>query len=67
MRLSECCSPLPDAQAHRRGVRSYPEELEEGEAVIKGSMERTTPAVAASERRKSLKLVRERERERERG
>lgn len=39
-----------------RTRRSYPEE--EGQVMTKGSVGRTTPAVAASERRKSLKLVR---------
>ncbi|KAG7478239.1 hypothetical protein MATL_G00077890 [Megalops atlanticus] len=38
----------------RRKGRSYPEE--EGQMVTKSSVGRTTPAVAASERRKSLKL-----------
>ncbi|XP_028854534.1 integrin alpha-7 isoform X2 [Denticeps clupeoides] len=38
----------------RRRTRSHPEE--EGEAMAEGSVERSTPAVAASERRKSLKL-----------
>ncbi|XP_031423123.1 integrin alpha-7 isoform X2 [Clupea harengus] len=57
LKIGSANLPRPaNLKAHRRGVRSYPEELEEGEAVIKGSMERTTPAVAASERRKSLKL-----------
>ncbi|XP_036957798.1 integrin alpha-7 isoform X1 [Acanthopagrus latus] len=37
-----------------RTRRSYPEE--EGQVMTKGSVGRTTPAVAASERRKSLKL-----------
>ncbi|XP_017264296.1 integrin alpha-7 isoform X1 [Kryptolebias marmoratus] len=37
-----------------RGRRSYPEE--EDQVMRKGSVGRTTPAVAASERRKSLKL-----------
>ncbi|XP_062401785.1 integrin alpha-7 isoform X2 [Sardina pilchardus] len=41
-------------QTLSRKVRSYSEE--EGEAMTKGSVERTTPAVAASEKRKSLKL-----------
>ncbi|KAL2091463.1 hypothetical protein ACEWY4_013726 [Coilia grayii] len=41
-------------KAFRRKARSYPEE--EGEAIIRGSAERPTPAVAASERRKYLKL-----------
>ena len=36
--------------------RSHPEE--EGQVTTKGNVGRTTPAVAASERRKSLKLVR---------
>uniref|UniRef100_A0A3Q1B9G7 Integrin alpha-2 domain-containing protein n=1 Tax=Amphiprion ocellaris TaxID=80972 RepID=A0A3Q1B9G7_AMPOC len=38
----------------RRTRRSHPEE--EGQVMTKGSVGRTTPAVAASERRKSLKL-----------
>ncbi|XP_051804526.1 integrin alpha-7 isoform X1 [Acanthochromis polyacanthus] len=38
----------------RRTRRSHPEE--EGQVTTKGSVGRTTPAVAASERRKSLKL-----------
>ncbi|XP_035517386.1 integrin alpha-7 [Morone saxatilis] len=37
-----------------RTRRSHPEE--EGQVMTKGSVRRTTPAVAASERRKSLKL-----------
>ncbi|CAN9511815.1 unnamed protein product [Ophioblennius macclurei] len=37
-----------------RARRSHPEE--EGQVMTKGSVRRTTPAVAASERRKSLKL-----------
>lgn len=55
---SECLNVFllsPDAQAFRRRTRSYPEEV--GEAITKGNTERATPAVAASERRKSLKLV----------
>ncbi|CAB1315570.1 unnamed protein product [Coregonus sp. 'balchen'] len=40
-------------KARRKG-RSHPEE--EGHVMTKGSLGRTTPAVAASERRKSLKL-----------
>uniref|UniRef100_A0A3P8YUT1 Integrin alpha-2 domain-containing protein n=1 Tax=Esox lucius TaxID=8010 RepID=A0A3P8YUT1_ESOLU len=52
-------SPLEDKpQAaglkHRRKGRSHPEE--EGHVMTKSSLGRTTPAVAASERRKSLKL-----------
>ncbi|CAB1353245.1 unnamed protein product, partial [Coregonus sp. 'balchen'] len=43
----------PKATAKRKG-RSHPEE--EGHVMNKGSLGRTTPAVAASERRKSLKL-----------
>lgn len=39
-----------------RTRRSHPED--EGQVMTKGSEGRTTPAVAASERRKSLKLVR---------
>lgn len=39
-----------------RTRRSHPEE--EGQVMTKGDVGRTTPAVAASERRKSLKLVR---------
>lgn len=39
-----------------RARRSHPEDV--GHVATKGSVERTTPAVAASERRKSLKLVR---------
>lgn len=35
--------------------------------MTKGSVRRTTPAVAASERRKSLKLVRRKRREKARG
>ncbi|KAM6927399.1 integrin alpha-7 [Xenentodon cancila] len=42
------------AQHHSRTRRSHPEE--EGQVMTKGSVERTTPAVAASDRRKSLKL-----------
>lgn len=41
-----------------RARRSHPEDV--GHVTTKGSVERTTPAVAASERRKSLKLVRRR-------
>lgn len=48
-----------------RTRRSHPEE--EGHVVIKGSTGRTTPAVAASEKRKSLKLVREDRGEKARG
>ncbi|CDR00326.1 unnamed protein product [Oncorhynchus mykiss] len=51
-------------KARRKG-RSNPEE--EGHVMTKGSLGRTTPAVAASERRKSLKLVRERVREGQKG
>ncbi|XP_048110159.1 integrin alpha-7 isoform X1 [Alosa alosa] len=51
---SEDPSRPANLKAFRRKARSYPEE--EGEAMSKGSAERTTPAVAASERRKSLKL-----------
>eukprot|EP00063_Salmo_salar_P014651 XP_013989486.1 PREDICTED: integrin alpha-7-like isoform X1 [Salmo salar] len=43
----------PQATLRRKG-RSHPEE--EGHVMTKGSLGRTTPAVAASERRKSLKL-----------
>ncbi|XP_070967969.1 integrin alpha-7-like [Oncorhynchus clarkii lewisi] len=43
----------PQATFRRKG-RSHPEE--EGHVMTKGSLGRTTPAVAASERRKSLKL-----------
>lgn len=39
-----------------RKRRSHPEE--EGQIMTKGSVGQTTPAVAASDRRKSLKLVR---------
>lgn len=39
-----------------RARRSHPEDM--GHVTTKGSVERTSPAVAASDRRKSLKLVR---------
>ncbi|GAA6228042.1 integrin alpha-7 isoform X1 [Lates japonicus] len=47
---------LPQSINHRAGRarRSHPED--EGQVMAKGSIGRTTPAVAASERRKSLKL-----------
>ncbi|XP_034724805.1 integrin alpha-7 isoform X4 [Etheostoma cragini] len=47
---------LPQPVSHRAGRtrRSHPEEG--SQVTTKGSMGRTTPAVAASERRKSLKL-----------
>ncbi|XP_028261398.1 integrin alpha-7 [Parambassis ranga] len=47
---------LPQSDSHTPGRtrRSHPEE--EGQVMTKGSVGRTTPAVAASERRKSLKL-----------
>nr|XP_046168297.1 integrin alpha-7 [Oncorhynchus gorbuscha] len=49
-------SPSEDQQqaTFRRKVRSHPDD--EGHVMTKGSLGRTTPAVAASERRKSLKL-----------
>ncbi|XP_054472207.1 integrin alpha-7 [Anoplopoma fimbria] len=47
-------SPQPANQRAGRTRRSHPEE--EGKVTTKGSVGRTTPAVAASERRKSLKL-----------
>lgn len=45
-----------------RARRSHPEDL--GHVTTKGSVGRTTPAVAASDRRKSLKLVRGSDRKR---
>lgn len=48
-----------------RTRRSHAED--EGQVMTKGSVRRTTPAVAASERRKSLKLVRRKRREKARG
>ncbi|XP_053171229.1 integrin alpha-7 isoform X2 [Scomber japonicus] len=49
-------SPTEMCHSHQavRQRRSYPED--EGQVMTKGSVGRTTPAVAASERRKSLKL-----------
>uniref|UniRef100_A0AAY4ELT5 Integrin alpha-2 domain-containing protein n=1 Tax=Denticeps clupeoides TaxID=299321 RepID=A0AAY4ELT5_9TELE len=57
--LSHCMptsflNPLKIGSNDQRRTRSHPEE--EGEAMAEGSVERSTPAVAASERRKSLKL-----------
>ncbi|XP_034389283.1 integrin alpha-7 isoform X2 [Cyclopterus lumpus] len=46
--------PQPANHKAGRTRRSHPEEV--GQVATKGSMGRTTPAVAASERRKSLKL-----------
>uniref|UniRef100_A0A8C9Z7R3 Integrin subunit alpha 7 n=1 Tax=Sander lucioperca TaxID=283035 RepID=A0A8C9Z7R3_SANLU len=46
--------PQPVSHSAGRTRRSHPEE--DGQVTTKGSMGRTTPAVAASERRKSLKL-----------
>ncbi|XP_040015351.1 integrin alpha-7 isoform X3 [Xiphias gladius] len=46
--------PLSVNHSAGRARRSHPED--EGEVMAKGSVGRTTPAVAASERRKSLKL-----------
>ncbi|XP_032368683.1 integrin alpha-7 isoform X3 [Etheostoma spectabile] len=46
--------PQPVGQSAGRTRRSHPEEG--SQVTTKGSMGRTTPAVAASERRKSLKL-----------
>ncbi|XP_038553092.1 integrin alpha-7 isoform X2 [Micropterus salmoides] len=46
--------PQPVNKMAGRTRRSHPEE--EGKVMTKGSVGRTTPAVAASERRKSLKL-----------
>ncbi|XP_071778794.2 integrin alpha-7 [Centroberyx gerrardi] len=46
--------PQPGHLRAGRKVRSHPED--EGHVMTKGSVGRTTPAVAASERRKSLKL-----------
>ncbi|XP_069547008.1 integrin alpha-7 isoform X2 [Brachyistius frenatus] len=46
--------PQPVNHVTNRTRRSHPEE--EGKVTTKGSVGRTTPAVAASERRKSLKL-----------
>ncbi|CAK6952640.1 integrin alpha-7 isoform X1 [Scomber scombrus] len=46
--------PPPVTQMPVRQRRSYPED--EGQVMTKGSVGRTTPAVAASDRRKSLKL-----------
>ncbi|XP_072237971.1 integrin alpha-7 isoform X2 [Leuresthes tenuis] len=53
---SSSLAELPSSadQAVRRKRRSHAEE--EGQEMTKGSVGRTTPAVAASERRKSLKL-----------
>lgn len=45
-----------------RARRSHPEDV--GHVTTKGSVGRTTPAVAASDRRKSLKLVRGSDRKR---
>uniref|UniRef100_A0AAY4CJY9 Integrin alpha-2 domain-containing protein n=1 Tax=Denticeps clupeoides TaxID=299321 RepID=A0AAY4CJY9_9TELE len=53
LKKSLCIFFSASRQARRR-TRSHPEE--EGEAMAEGSVERSTPAVAASERRKSLKL-----------
>ncbi|TNN82179.1 Integrin alpha-7 [Liparis tanakae] len=54
--LSSSSADPPQPANHKAGRtrRSYPEE--EGLVATKGNMGRTTPAVAASERRKSLKL-----------
>ncbi|CAG5979569.1 unnamed protein product [Menidia menidia] len=46
--------PLPTNEAAGRKRRSHAEE--EDQVIAKGSVVRTTPAVAASERRRSLKL-----------
>uniref|UniRef100_A0A8C8A0H3 Integrin subunit alpha 7 n=1 Tax=Oryzias sinensis TaxID=183150 RepID=A0A8C8A0H3_9TELE len=59
LRSSSLAELLPTADQklsadHRRTRRSYPEE--EGHMTTQGSTERPSPAVAASERRKSLKL-----------
>ncbi|XP_061743158.1 integrin alpha-7 isoform X1 [Nerophis ophidion] len=51
--LAEPSQPLNHTQAGRTR-RSHPDH--EGEEMIKGNVKRTSPAVAASERRKSLKL-----------
>uniref|UniRef100_A0A8C8HS73 Integrin alpha-2 domain-containing protein n=1 Tax=Oncorhynchus tshawytscha TaxID=74940 RepID=A0A8C8HS73_ONCTS len=48
------CTPHTSLNPRKRKGRSNPEE--EGHVMTKGSLGRTTPAVAASERRKSLKL-----------
>lgn len=54
LKLPTSTSAQPDNHKAGRTRRSHPEE--EGQVMTKGSVGRTTPAVAASERRKSLKL-----------